>query len=189
MTNEQTLILIKHDAVQRSLIGKIISRFEDSGLKIIAMKMVWPDDKITAAHYPLDEEWAKNIFEKTSSVYKKAGKEMEYKNYKELGKAVQSWLLNFLKEGPIVAFVLEGPHAIEIARKIIGHTEPRQAAPGTIRGDFISVESYALSDKNKRVIRNLVHASDSVENAKREIALWFKPNEIHDYKKDLDKHF
>ena len=86
--------------------------------------------------------------------------------------------IDFIREGPVVAIVLEGPHAIEIVRKIIGHTEPRQAIPGTIRGDFISIESYAVSDAEGRAARNLVHASDSAENANREVDLWFKKNEI-----------
>jgi nucleoside-diphosphate kinase len=179
MDKEKTLVLIKPDGVQRSLSGKIISRLEDSGLKIKAMKMVQADENLALEHYPLDEEWAKNVYEKTKKVYDEEGKKLEYKNHMDMGKTIQSWLCNFIKEGKIIAMVLEGPHAIELVRKIVGHTEPRQAAPGTIRGDFASIESYAIADKNKRVLRNLIHASDSTDNAKREISVWFKNDEIH----------
>jgi len=189
MTSEQTLVLIKPDGVQRSLAGKIISRFEDTGLKIIAMKMIWADEELAAKHYPLDEEWAKKSYANAKEAYKKQGKKPEHKNHMEFGKAIQSWLIDFLKEGPIVAIVLEGPHAIELTRKIVGNTEPRQAPPETIRGDFASTESYALTDKNKRVLRNLIHASDSQKNAEREIETWFTKKELHAYKKELDKHF
>ena len=186
---EQTLILLKPDAVQRSLIGKIISRFEDTGLKIMAMKMVWADEKLAKSHYFLDEDWAKKLYEKTSSAYEKEGKKMKWKTHLELGKDIQFWNMSFLRECPVIALVLEGPHAIELVRKIVGTTEPRQSLPGTIRGDFASVESYAVANPLNRVLRNLVHASDSTETAKREIPLWFSNEDLHSYKKDLDKHF
>ena len=186
---ERSLILIKHDGVIRNLIGKIISRFEEAGLKIIAMKMIWADEKLAKNHYQLDEQWAKNVYEKTKSANEKEGKRFPYKNHIEFGSLIQQWNVDFLKEGPVVAIVIEGPHAIEIARKIVGHTEPKQALPGTIRGDFASVESYELANTKTRVLRNLVHASDSPQNAEREISLWFKPSELHNYNKELDKHF
>ncbi len=176
--NEKTLILIKPDGVKRNIIGKIISRFEDTGLKIIAMKMIHVNEEHAGKHYPLDEEWAKKVFDKTKLVYEKEGREMKHKNYMDWGEEIRKRNIDFIKEGPVIAIVLEGPHAIEIVRKIIGHTEPRQAIPGTIRSDFISIESYVVSDAEGRAARNLVHASDSVENANREINLWFKKNEI-----------
>ena len=114
---------------------------------------------------------------------------MPYKDHMDFGKTIQQWNANFLREGPVIALVLEGPHAVEIVRKMVGTTEPRQSPPGTIRGDYAMIESYTLSDEKKRVLRNLVHASDSVETANREITVWFSPKEIHSYKKDLDKHF
>jgi len=175
---EKTLVLIKPDGVKRGISGKIISRFEDTGLKIVAIKMKWADEEHAGKHYPIDEEWAKKVFEKTSAVYEKEGKPMMFKNYLELGADVRRKNIDFIKEGSVIAMVLEGPHAIEIVRKIIGHTEPRQAIPGTIRGDFTSVESYLVSDGEGRATRNLVHASDSVENARREIDLWFRKDEI-----------
>src|SRR3989344_7086802 len=189
MKKEKTLVLIKHDGVLRGLIGKILSRFEDMGLKITAMKLIWANQELAKNHYMLDEQWAKEIYEKTKSVYEKENKLFPYKTPIEFGKQIQSWNMLFLTEGPVVAIVVEGPHAIEISRKIIGSTEPRQALPGTIRGDFASVESYTLADTNKRVLRNLIHASDSQKNAEREISLWFSPKEIHAYQKEIDKHF
>ncbi len=187
--NEQTLVLIKPDGVSRSLIGRIISRFEDTGLKIIAMKMIWADEKLAENHYFLDSEWAKNVYEKTKKTREAAGEPFPFKDPIAYGKLIQSWNKNFLKEGPIIAAVIEGPHAIELVRKMVGSTEPRQAAPGTIRGDFAAIESYALANDKERVLRNLIHASDAPESAEREIALWFQKHEIHSYKKELDKHF
>jgi len=186
MDKERTLVLLKPDAVGRGIIGKIITRFEETGLKLAAIKMIWANEEIAKKHYPLDEEWAKKTHAKSKDSYEKEGKEYPYKDYMDLGNNLQKWLVNFLTEGPIVGMVLEGYHAIELVRKMIGSTEPRQALPGTIRGDFASTESYAITDKQERVLRNLVHASDSVVNAEREIALWFSKDEIHNYKKAFD---
>ncbi len=189
MVIEKTLTLIKPDGVARGLIGKIITRFEEAGLKIIAMKMLWADEKLAENHYFLDKEWAKNVYEKTKKTRESAGEPFPFKDAIAYGKMIQSWNKNFLKEGPVIAMVIEGPHAVEIVRKMVGSTEPRQADPGTIRGDFAMIESYALANDKERVLRNLIHASDTIETAKREISLWFQKHEVHDYKKDLDKHF
>ncbi len=188
MFTEQTLVLFKPDTVSRGLVGKILTRFEETGLKIAAMKMVWADETLAKNHYDLDETWAKNVFEKTKITHEKEGKPFPYKDHMEFGGMIQKWNMDFLREGPVIAIILEGPHAVEIVRKMVGNTEPRQAAPGTIRGDYAMLESYTVADKKTRVLRNLVHASDSVENAKREINLWFSEKEIHAYKKDLDQH-
>ncbi len=188
METEKTLVLIKPDSVMRSLTGKIISRFEEAGLKIIGMKMVKADKKMAEKHYPLDVEWAKKVFEKTKSAREKEGRQFEYKDPIEFGSLIQSWNINFLQESPVIAMALEGPHAIEVVRKIIGPTEPKQAPPGTIRGDYAMFESYEIANKKSRVLRNLVHASDSKEAAERELSLWFKSSELHNYAKELDKH-
>ncbi len=186
---EKTLVLLKHDSIVRGLVGKIIARFEDIGLKITAVKMIMPDEKLSKNHYLLDEEWAKAVFTKTKASYEKDNKVFPYKDHMEFGGQIQSWNMNFLREGPVIAMILEGPHAIEIVRKVVGSTEPRTSPPGTIRGDFAMMESYAVADKKTRVLRNLIHASDSPKSADREIALWFNSAEIQSYKKDLDKHF
>ena len=176
---ERSFVLVKPDGVKRGISGKIISRFEDSGLKIIALKMIYADKELAKNHYFLDEEWAKRAFEKNKTAYEKEGKKFRHKNHLEFGKMLQGWNMDFLMEGPVIAIVLEGPHATELVRKIVGFTEPRSAMPGTIRGDFASVESYSVADEKKRVVKNLVHASDSIENARREINLWFSPEELH----------
>ncbi|MEK6859298.1 MAG: nucleoside-diphosphate kinase [Nanoarchaeota archaeon] len=189
MTIERTLVLIKPDGIIRGLIGKIISKFEDTGLKIAGLKMVWPNKELAKKHYPLDEEWAKATFEKTKKSAEKENRKVEFKDHIEFGKSIQGWLVDFLTESPVVAMVIEGPHAVEIVRKIVGPTEPRQAPLGTIRGDFASIESYAMTNSKGRALRNLIHASDAPETAKREISVWFSKNEMHDYKLPIEKHF
>ncbi len=159
---ERTFVMIKPDAVQRGLVGRIIQRFEDVGLKIVAMKMVWADEELAKKHYDEDIE-------------------------RRRGKKVRQFLVDFLvKEGPVVAMVLEGLHAVELVRKLAGETEPRKAQPGTIRGDFAHV-SFAAADAQDKVVKNIIHASSSVEDAKKEIDLWFRPEEIHSYKR-VDEH-
>jgi nucleoside-diphosphate kinase len=175
---EKTLVLIKPDGVKKGIAGKIFSRFEDTGLKIIAMKMTRINEEHARKHYVLDDEWARGVFEKTKTVYEKENRPMKHKTHLELGTEIQKRNIDFLLEGPVIALVLRGNRAIEIVRKIIGATEPRQAIPGTIRGDFFSVESYSLADTEGRAVRNLVHASDSQASAEREISLWFKEEEI-----------
>ena len=150
--------------------------------------MIWADEALAKKHYALEEQWAKSVYEKTKIGYEKEGKPFPYKDHMEIGKKIQDWNAKFLQEGPVIAFVLEGPHVIEIVRKMVGSTEPRQANPGTIRGDYAMIESYALADIKSRVLRNLVHASDSKETAEREIAVWFTAKELHSYIKYLDKH-
>lgn len=185
---EQTLVLIKPDGVQKSLIGRIISRFEEAGLKVVGMKMVWPDEKKAKQHYPLDEEWARGSYKRSKEAAEKNKDPFDFKDHKDYGEFVQKGLVNFIQENPIVALVLEGPHSIELVRKMIGHTEPRQALPGTIRGDLASVESYVNANTNNRAVRNLIHSSDNLENANKEIKTWFDKNEVHDYKRPGDEH-
>ena len=178
---QRTLVLIKPDGVQRNLIGEIIKRFEQRGFKIAALKMVWVNKEFAAKHYPMTEKWIKGLASKTREAYEKRGENLDESDNEIAGK-VHNWLKDYLTEGPVVAMVIEGYHVVEIVRKMIGHTESRQAAPGTIRGDF-SVESYQLADNKQRPIRNIVHASGSKEEAETEIALWFTREEIHDYEK------
>ena len=153
----------KPDAVSRHLVGKIISRFEEAGLKIIAMKMVWADEEFARQHYgpELDERY----------------KEVEEK----FGRNVRTELVEYLKQGPIVAIVLEGIDAINVVRKIVGSTYPNESPAGTIRGDFAHI-SKAYANSNDVMVKNLVHASDTPENAKKEISLWFSEKELHNHK-------
>lgn len=182
---EQTLVLLKHDSILRGLVGEIIKRFENINLKICAIKMVNTEDEIAENHYQVTEEWANELGNKTRQAMKSKGIEVKETN-KEIAERVQNWNRKYLKEGPIIVLVLEGNHAIELVRKIIGNTETRQAPPGTIRGDF-GHDSYLVADNEKRSIRNLIHASGSLKEAEREIALWFKKEEIHSYFNRMDK--
>lgn len=149
---ERTLVLIKPDGVQRGLIGRLIQRFEEVGLKIVGMKMMWVDSDFAKQHY-------------------KAHVDKEFYHGLEA----------MITEGPIVAMVLEGLHAVELVRKMVGSTEPRSAPPGTIRGDF-SHHSYVYTDAAGKAIKNLIHASGNVEEANDEIKLWFDEKELHSYK-------
>lgn len=183
---ERTLILVKHDGVLKGLVGEILKRFEQTGLKIIGLKMVKADDHTASNHYVVTDEWANALAEKTKKSYAEKGIAMK-ETPKQIADRVQKMNKIFLLEGPVVAFVLEGPHAVDLGRKIVGSTEPRQALPGTIRGDF-SLDSYALSDNKQRSVRNLVHASGTKIEADREITLWFTQQELHSYKGLHDHH-
>lgn len=184
---EQTVVLVKPDGVKRGLVGEIVSRFEKVGLKIVAMKMVWVDEEMVRRHYPTSrEEWVKKVGEKTLEAYKAYGQDPGEKigttDPKEIGLKVCDWLVDYLTSGPVVAMVLEGPHAISVVRKMVGHTYPETAAAGTIRGDY-SVDSTDIANEKKRSARNLVHASGNAEEAQFEKELWFRQEEIHKYKR------
>ena len=182
---ERTLVLIKPDGVQRCVVGNIISRFENAGLKIVGMKMVWCDKEFAFKHYPVTEEWYKKVGNNTLDDSKKYGinakDTMNTEDPVEIGKKVHSWNVEFLTSGPIIAMVIEGFHAIESVRKIAGTTLPNLAPPGTIRGD-LSTHSALSANMNNKAIPNLVHASGNKEEAKMEIHLWFKESELHSYK-------
>jgi nucleoside-diphosphate kinase len=182
---ERTLVLIKPDGVQRGLVGEILSRFERCGLKVIGMKMVYPNEKLAGDHYIADEDWLNTVGEKAKDAYKKQGVTVTKTN-KEIGLQIRDQLIKYLVMSPVVAFVLEGHNAVKHVRKIVGATSPGDATPGTIRGDY-SFDSYALADKKKRPIQNLIHASGEVHEAEREIGLWFKKEEIHSWKRVDDE--
>ena len=180
---ERTLVLLKPDAVQRALVGEIISRFEKPGFKIIGLKMVYADKETAGKHYADDAAWLKEVGENTrkSLAAKGQDKNLE-KDDMDIGRRVRSWLMEFISMSPIIALCIEGHGAIAKVRQIVGDTQPHKAAPGTIRGDF-ALDSYALADDATRPIQNLIHASDSKETAEREISVWFKPSELHPYKR------
>jgi len=173
---EKTLIIIKPDAVQRGLMGKIIKRFEQVGLKIIGLKFIWATREQIISHYPETEAWFKKVGERTLTNYEKKGldakKVFGTGEAIAIGKTVKSWLVDYLQESPLMIFVLEGYEAIEICRKFSGNTIPLLAAPGTIRGDF-SHDCIDLANEQNRPLRNIIHASDTVEDSKREIKVWF----------------
>ncbi len=183
---ERTVVLLKPDTIKRALIGEITSRFEKAGFKIIGMKMVWVDATHVAKHYPDDKEYLTSVGEKTLKTYEEYGKdpneEIGTKDAYEIGKMVRQWNMDFLSSGPVVAMLLQGIHAVDGVRMMVGNTLPRFAEPGTIRGDY-SLDSPILANQQKRTIKNMIHASGNVEEAEFEAQLWFRENEIHDYKR------
>lgn len=178
---EKTVILVKHDGVQRGLVGEIIKRFEQRGLKIAAMKFIQPTGEMAEKQYQLTEAWIKNLAANTRKSYEEKGTKTKETD-RQIAERVRKWLKKYLMEGPVAAILFEGYHAIEIGRKLVGHVEPRKAVPGTIRGDF-TVESYEMADNLKRPLRNVVHASGDKQEAENEIKVWFSKNEVYDYKK------
>ncbi|MCS6956724.1 MAG: nucleoside-diphosphate kinase [Patescibacteria group bacterium] len=186
MKKQKALIIIKPDGVQRGLIGKIVSRFEQVGLKIIGLKFEWATKEKIITHYPETEAWFKKVGERTLTNYAKKGldakKVFETDDPIVIGKTVKKWLIDYLQESPVFIMAVEGYECIEIVRKLSGNTIPVLAAPGTIRGDF-SHDSIDLANEQNRPLRNIIHASDTVEDGEKEVALWFKPEELFSYKK------
>lgn len=178
---EKTLVIIKPDGVQRSLIGEIISRYERSGLKLIAMKMTVPATELVEKHYLIDPEWLVKVGNKALSAYEKKGLQAPNTNPLDAGKRVLEGLKKYFSAGPVVAMVWQGVGAVPIVRKITGATEPASSDVGTVRGDF-TIDSYLLADTDSRAVRNLVHASGNTDEAEKEIALWFKPEELISYR-------
>ncbi|MEK7494517.1 MAG: nucleoside-diphosphate kinase [Patescibacteria group bacterium] len=177
---EQTLVIIKPDGVQRSLIGEIIKRFERTGLKFVAMKLVVPNEDQCWKHYNKDEEWFLKKGTRIAADREAHGLPVE-KEPLEYGKDIIQANVDFFLSGPVVAMIIEGNQAVGIVTKIVGGTEPTTSDVGTIRGDF-TLDSYALSSLDNRSVRNLIHCSDSPEEAQREIALWFNKDEILSYR-------
>ena len=159
---ERTLVLLKPDAVQRCLMGRVLQRFEDAGIKVVGMKMVWVDEGHAKKHYTEDIAVRR-------------------------GEKVRKLMVDMLASGPVVAICLEGINAIENVRKMVGATEPKSAAPGTIRGDFAHI-SYVYADAKGLGVKNLIHASSSADDARSEVALWFTPAELHSYRSVHDAH-
>lgn len=162
MAIEQTLVLVKPDGVSRGIIGEVIKRFEQRGLKIIALKLVQVNMDHAKKHY-------------TEDIAERHGEKIRQAN------------LDFITEGPVVAMIIEGVDAIENVRKLAGATESKSALPGTIRGDF-SHQSYGHADEKGTVVKNVIHASGNEEDAKHEVALWFSIDEIFDYKRSDESH-
>lgn len=158
---ERTLVLLKPDAVDRGITGEIITRFERVGAKLVGMKMLVSEEDTAKKHYTEDLA-------------------------KRRGEHVRKMMIEMLTSGPIVALVLEGIDIIAVVRKMIGATQPFEAAPGTIRGDYAHI-SYRYADEKKIGVFNLIHASDSPENAKSEIEVWFKPDELVAHKPGYTK--
>lgn len=177
---EKTLIIIKPDGIQRSLIGEIIKRYERSGLKLIGIKMLIPSASMIESHYTLDPEWRKAVGEKMIKAHTSQGLVLPHEDPIALANIVLGRLTQYMTSGPLIPMVWQGAHAVSIVRKLTGGTEPLTTDVGTIRGDFV-LDSYLLSNSDERSIRNLVHASDSPEQALKEITHWFSPQETFHY--------
>ena len=177
---ERTLVIVKPDGIQRALIGEIIRRYERTGLKLVALKMLIPTEAMIEEHYLLDPNWKKSVGEKAISSYVKKGEKPPSTDPIEVADSVVVSLKKYMTSGPVIAMVWEGGHAVELVRKITGSTEPSSASIGTIRGDFV-LDSYQMADTDTRAIRNLIHASGTVPEAEKEIPHWFKPEEIIRY--------
>ena len=186
MRQERTYVMIKPDGVKRGLTGEIIQRIEQRGLKIIALEMFQATHQQIDDHYPKDEAWITRLGEKTCATYAKYHmdpvKELGTDNKLELGKMVRGWLVGYMTSAPIVKIVVEGIHVVDMVRKLAGNTMPYLAEMGTMRGDY-SVDSAAVANREHRAVHNLVHASETTEEAAHEIEHWFAPEQIHAYKR------
>lgn len=178
---ERTLVVIKPDGVQRSLIGEIIKRFEKVGLKLVAMKMCVPTAEHIEKHYTLDPNWRRITGEKRIKAAKEKGEKLETEDPLEITAKILEVLIKYMTSGPVVAMVWQGAHSTELVRKIVGGTEPRSSDVGTIRGDYV-LDSYIMADTDGRAVRNLIHASGSSKESEAEIKHWFKDGEIVDYR-------
>jgi nucleoside-diphosphate kinase len=178
---ERTLVLIKPDGVQRGLIGEIIKRYERTGLKLVGLKFLVPTEELIERHYLIDPEWKTKVGKKSIEAYQMRGLKPPSLNPEEVGERVLLNLKKYLSSGPLVAMVWQGMNAVGIIRKITGSTEPLMSDVGTIRGDF-TIDSYEVADTDGRAVRNLIHASSSVWEAEKEIEVWFKKEELIDYR-------
>ncbi len=183
---EKTFLMIKPDGVRKGLIGEIIKRLEQRDMKIVALEMFMPTKEQIDGHYPKSETWIKRLGEKTLATYQKYGydaqKELGTADALKIGRMVRGWLIELMTSAPLVKMVVQGVHAVDMVRKIAGPTMPYQAEMGTIRGDY-SADSPALANKEKRAVMNLVHASETPEEAVHEIKHWFGKAKIFAYKR------
>ena len=181
ISKEKTLVIIKPDGVQRTLIGEIIKRLERVGLKLVAIKMIVPSVEQIKKHYTIDPLWPKKVGEKNIKSIIERGGDATGLVPEDLGNKVLDKLVNYLSSGPVVSMVWQGAHSVSVVRKVVGGTEPRTSDVGTIRGDFV-LDSYEMADGDNRSVRNLIHASSSVEEAEQEVPIWFSDSEIIDYR-------
>ena len=184
---EKTFVIIKPDGVRKGLIGEVISRFERRDLKVVALEMFHPSRKEMDNHYPKDEKWIRRLGEKTMATYAKYGhdvkKDFGTSDLVRVGKTVRGWLIDFMSSAPLVKIIVQGVHAVDMVRKIVGPTMPYLAEMGTIRGDF-SNDSPLNANVERRSVYNLVHASETPEEAKHEIQHWFGKNApLYKYKR------
>lgn len=176
---ERTFVILKPDSVQRSLVGEIIKRFERTGLKFTAMKMVIPSEATLLKHYNKDDAWFLKKGNRIIEDLKSHGLPVE-KDALEYGKDIIRTIVHYMTAAPVITLILEGNQAVGVVTKLVGTTEPSTSDVGTIRGDY-TVDSYSHSSYENRAVRNLIHCSESPIEAEREIALWFTAEEVMDY--------
>lgn len=164
---QKTLIIIKPDGVAGGFTDEIIRRYEAAGLKVLKRKDMMAPLNIVEKHYPMDPEYLRSIGEKTIA----AGQSVT--SAEDQGRKVVTWLRKFITSGPIVVLLLQGEDAVAVARKVAGFTDPQTAEKGTIRGD-LGTDSILKANMEERPVYNLLHASGSEEEAKKEIKLWFR---------------
>lgn len=189
---QRTYLMVKPDGVRRSLIGQIISRLEVVGLKLIFAELILATEDQARGNYPGTEQWLRGMGEKTLKGYqgdtKKISAELGTDDTLKLGTMIYDKLVEYLTSGPMLATVWEGNHSVEIARKIVGATRPQEADIGSIRGDF-GFDSPQLAIRSGRIaMETLVHVSDSVEEAEREIKYWLEDS-FRPMKYDRTDHF
>ncbi len=172
--NEECLILLKPDCVERHLIGEVIARIEKTGLMITRMKIVQANDELIGHHYPDDPSWLKKVGMKKIQKFQSMGKTVKEDSL-SIGKGVRNGLIRYFSGKMVVVLTVQGLNAIACMRKLAGNTEPFTASPGTLRGDY-STDSYETADSSDRPIQNLIHISDSPESCQKEIDIWFKPS-------------
>lgn len=177
---ERTYVMIKPDALQRSLVGELIGRIERTGFKLIGIKMVRATEDQLWKHYDKDDEWFLAKGEKRVELMKQDGQEIT-KEPIEYGKDIIRGNIAFMTASPLICMVWQGANSVAIVKKLVGGTEPTTSDVGTIRGDY-TLDSYSVSDTDGRALRNLIHCSDKVSEAEREIPIWFKEEELHDYR-------
>jgi len=182
---EKTLVILKPDVLMRGIVGEITSRFEKVGLKISAMKMLFATTEQLEEHYSKDDEW---LIRKGKSIIKNKGYSEDY-DPKKAGREIIDGLIKDMKLSPVIGMVLEGHNAVKVVKKLTGPTNIEEALPGTIRGDY-SHDTYGLANVSDRPILTIIHATDDPKESKREIDLWFKPEEIYSYDKaDSKVHY
>src|ERR1035437_1566605 len=183
---ERTYVMVKPDGVRKGLTGEIIKRFEQRDLKIVALEMSHPLFEQMDNHYPKKEEWITRLGEKTKATYEKYGFDLladfGTDDTSKIGPEVRKWVIDFMMSAPVVKMIVQGIHAVDVVRKIAGETMPYKAAIGTIRGDF-SIDSPVLANREKRCVTNIVHCSETPEEAEHEIKHWFGDSTIYDYKR------
>lgn len=178
---ERTFVIVKPDGVQRSLVGEIISRFEKVGYKLVAAKFTVPTEDQCWKHYNKDDDWFTKKGANIAGIRKSKGLPIEKEDI-EYGKDIIRGAVKYMTCGPVLCMVWEGNQAVAVIKKIVGGTEPLTSDVGTIRGDY-SLDSYHLSDLDARgAVRNLIHCTDDPAEYEREAMIWFKPEEIVNYR-------